>query len=185
MPHFHLVGHYGATLAPMQTTGTWLHLTPPSTCPLKSIPDQPIRDSLPLQGEHQLHNLSTALGTIDTLLVSLKLTNESQPNDVIEIIEAQLTLPPALLSVRLPFNPRHLQQDHPPLTSSRTRIHHSKHHETLPILAPILSSSNPHFPLYVLPDLSLPTRNWKSHSYHSPHRVGPCFLRKLSFYLTR
>ena len=66
---------------------------------LESYPDRPIHASLPLQGDHQLDNLSTALGIIDALLLlSSKPISESLTNanpDLIELIET-LNLPSRL-----------------------------------------------------------------------------------------
>jgi folylpolyglutamate synthase/dihydropteroate synthase len=60
---------------------------------LESFPDRPICASFPLQGDHQLDNLSTALGVIDTLLLlSSKSISESLPNADPDLIEMFGTL---------------------------------------------------------------------------------------------
>jgi folylpolyglutamate synthase/dihydropteroate synthase len=66
---------------------------------LESFPDRPICASFPLQGDHQLDNLSTALGVSDALLLlSSKPISESLVNadpDLIEMI-GRLNLPSQL-----------------------------------------------------------------------------------------
>ena len=66
---------------------------------LESFLDRLICGSLPLQGDHQLDNLSTALGVIDALLLSLTSPSSSQSNADPDLIKMIGTLnPPSRLT---------------------------------------------------------------------------------------
>jgi len=75
-------------------------LPPPPQCvhvTLESFPDRPIYTSFPLQGDHQLNNLSTTLGVIHTLLLlSSKPISKSLANADPDLIEMVGTLDLAL-----------------------------------------------------------------------------------------
>jgi hypothetical protein len=62
---------------------------------LESFPDRPIYTFLPLQGDHELDNLSTALGVINALLLLSKPISESLVNADPDLIEmfGRLNLP--------------------------------------------------------------------------------------------